>query len=113
MPNDKVDDHYISDARYELLLQAILNPTPSLDPRGQLIEALGEIGGLWPMSCLAERDPVGMTETAPNGIMGRQIINHFECQQRDFAKLRQLMTEHHSAMVALAKVGTTASFTNV
>tara|TARA_R110002049_G_scaffold10127_1_gene50160 strand:- start:125754 stop:125939 length:186 start_codon:yes stop_codon:yes gene_type:complete len=45
-------DHYIDDATYELLLQAIMNPVPSLDLRSQLIETLGELGSVWPASCL-------------------------------------------------------------
>lgn len=43
-------EHYLPDVTYEVLLQAIMNPTPSLDPRGQLIETLGEIGRVWPAS---------------------------------------------------------------
>ncbi|PRY78886.1 hypothetical protein CLV80_103214 [Yoonia maritima] len=48
------NDHYLSEAQYETLLQALLHPAPSLDPRGQLIETLGELGGLWPISCQPE-----------------------------------------------------------
>lgn len=43
-------DTYLPDTAYEVLLQAILNPVPSLDPRSQLIETLGELGGVWPES---------------------------------------------------------------
>jgi hypothetical protein len=45
-----ITDTYITDAAYEVLLQAILNPVPSLDPRSQLIETLGELGNIWPAS---------------------------------------------------------------
>jgi hypothetical protein len=44
-------DHYLPDTAYEALLQAILNPAPSLCRRSTLIEALGEIGGVWPEMC--------------------------------------------------------------
>lgn len=48
-------DHYLPDENYDRLLQAILHPVPSLDPRSQLIETLGEIGGVWPRSINPER----------------------------------------------------------
>ena len=59
LPTDKrqettLSDHYLPEAQYEILLQALLHPEPSLDPRGQLIETLGELGGVWPVSCQRE-----------------------------------------------------------
>lgn len=47
-------DHYLPDTAYEVLLQAILQPVPSLCPRSQLIENLGELGGVWPQSIKME-----------------------------------------------------------
>lgn len=46
----KTPEHYLPKDTYELLLQAILQPIPSLCARSQLIETLGDIGGVWPAS---------------------------------------------------------------
>lgn len=47
-------EHYLPDASYEILLQAILHPTPALCARSQLIETLGELGNVWPESVLSD-----------------------------------------------------------
>ncbi len=50
-----ITDTYIPAAEYEILLQMILNPAPSLDPRSQLIETLGDFAGIWPASVLDDQ----------------------------------------------------------
>jgi len=40
---------------YALLLLALENPTPAADRRTQIIEALGNIAGIWPASCLIDQ----------------------------------------------------------
>jgi hypothetical protein len=46
---------YIPDNAYELLLLALENPTPAAYRRTQIIEALGDIAGIWPASCLTDQ----------------------------------------------------------
>ncbi|MBB5723195.1 hypothetical protein FHS72_002832 [Loktanella ponticola] len=97
-------DHYLPNAAYELLLQAILNPTPSLDPRSQLIETLGEIGGLWPMSCLADRDPVQMAE-ADMSRTRRNLVNDLSDEDEAvLATIQKMVTENYAQQIELAKV---------
>ncbi len=54
-----MQDHYITDRTYEALLAALTRVKP--DPiTGQLephclVEALGEVGGIWPESVLREK----------------------------------------------------------
>lgn len=51
-------EYYIPDGTYELPLQAIMHPVSPTSPRSDLIEALGEIGGIWPASCLDDNKAV-------------------------------------------------------
>lgn len=108
MPNHELDSHYIEDARYELLLQAILNPKPTLDPRGQLIETLGEIGDLWPMSCLADRDPEEMAEAAFSAMKSSLNNDLSDEDEKVFEKGKRLMIECYAEMIALAKTAKAA-----
>lgn len=50
-----IPDTYIPDIAYALLLLALENPTPAADRRTQIIEALGDIAGIWPASCLTDQ----------------------------------------------------------
>lgn len=49
------NEHYVLDAAYDALIDALMNPPACNDRRTQTIELLGGIG-VWPMSCLADRD---------------------------------------------------------
>ena len=103
MPNQPSQDTYIDNARYELLLQAILNPTPSLDPRGQLIETLGEIGGVWPVSCLADRDPAEMARDEMDRTKRSLIKPLTEDDQATLDHVENMVAENYAAMIAMAK----------
>jgi hypothetical protein len=103
MPNQTTQDTYIDDARFELLLQAILNPTPSLAPRSQLIETLGEIGGVWPISCLADRDPAEMARDEMDRTKRSLIKPLTEDDQATLDHVETILTENYAAMIAMAK----------
>ena len=46
---------FIDNETYDALIDALLAPKePTLDPRGQLVEILGD-AGVWPRLCLVER----------------------------------------------------------
>jgi len=49
-------DHYLPDEAYDRLVSALLNPAPTLDPRGQIVEALGEFGEIWPEACKRDQE---------------------------------------------------------
>ncbi|WP_127559047.1 hypothetical protein [Nioella ostreopsis] len=44
-------DHYIPNEAYDRLVDELLHLKPTLDPRGQIVEVLGEFGEIWPESC--------------------------------------------------------------
>ena len=50
-PNAEIPkDIYLPDSRYELLLETIMRPACPECHRSKVVEALGEIGGIWPAS---------------------------------------------------------------
>ena len=103
MPNQTTQDTYIDNARYELLLQAIMHPTPSLDPRGQLIETLGEIGGVWPVSCLADHDPAEMARDEMIRTKRSLVKPLTDDDHATLDQIETMLTENYAAMIAMAK----------
>lgn len=95
-------DHYLPNAAYELLLQALMHPTPSLDPRSQLIETLGEIGGVWPVSCLADQDPAAMARAEMDRTKRTLIKPLTDADKKVFEDIEAMMTANYAKLIAMA-----------
>lgn len=58
--HDRTPEHYINDATYHRLVEALLHPKPSLCPASDIREVLGEIANIWPASIAQDTTNLGL-----------------------------------------------------
>ena len=96
----KPTDSYMPASAYNRMLDAILNPAPSLDPRGQLIELLGTQAGIWSDECLRDADPAQMARDDIKRMTANLDLTHDD--QKAIDRLEAMLTDLHAAEIELA-----------
>ena len=94
-------DSFLPAATFNHLVDAILNPAPSLDPRGQLIETLGNIAGVWSDECLRDQDPADMARADIKRMTDG--LNLTGDDQATIDRLETMLTDLHAAEIELAR----------
>tara|TARA_R100000935_G_C2841561_1_gene171394 strand:- start:1148 stop:1471 length:324 start_codon:yes stop_codon:yes gene_type:complete len=102
------DEHYVPDAAYDALIDALMNSPACNDRRTQMIELLGGIG-VWPMSCLADRDAAEMAQADLDAAMKHHTGTLSDDDLAVLEVFRAGQETYHAAKIVIAQDMTKAA----